>query len=186
MKNLAACTTLLISGLLLVHNSYAQDINDKALAINLTSNNSERFNSSLNENAATPLLKKDDVVINMDMIQSFHRCYDKIQPFSMVEYFKGDGSEISVKYMAYMRVRFDNSAETSENFQNALNTEIKKINSEIKNNKTFTASVAYSECQVKEPPVELARSEQSEVSKQKPVYSDKEKSKKVKWNNIKS
>jgi len=186
MKTTITFATLIISGLFLSISVYCQDLSSKVYAMNLVSARTESSNISLNESTVSPVIQKDDVVINMEMIESYRRYYNKIQPFSIVDYFKGNGSEISVKYMAYMRVRYNNASETAENFQKALDTEIEKINSEMKNNKTFNASVAYSEEKITEQPKELAKDEKSEGSKEQTISSGKDKSKIVKWTKIKS
>jgi hypothetical protein len=122
----------------------------------------------------------------MAMIESFRKCYNKIQPFSLVDYFRGNGSEISVKYMAYMRVRFNNTSETSENFEKDLNTEIENINAGMISNKTFNSTVAYSDYKPADQTKANSLDEKTSDSKNQTINTDKEKSKNVKWTHIKS
>ncbi len=163
-----------------------QDINDRTYTMNLTAAKAEKNFNSINETESTPVVKKEDVVVNMAMIESFRKFYDKIQPFSLTDFFRGEPAEISVKYMAYMKVRLNNSSETSANFEKALNIEIEKINSDMIENKTFNASVAYSEPKAAEQHALSAKNEKPSDLKEKTVNTGKDKSKNVKWTHIKS
>lgn len=106
------------------------DIADKDLEDNA---NDEKIRTS----AAT----KEDVVINIDMIESFRRCYDKIEPFSLTDFFKGDPQSVSVKYLAYMRARL-----RPENIEVALASELKTVQTVLSQKILVNiASITYTE-----------------------------------------
>ncbi len=88
--------------------------------------------------------------------------------------------------MAYMRVRFNNTSETSENFEKDLNTEIENINAGMISNKTFNSTVAYSDYKPADQTKANSLDEKTSDSKNQTINTDKEKSKNVKWTHIKS
>jgi hypothetical protein len=72
---------------------------------------------------------KVDVVINMEMIESFRRCYDKIEVVDWASLLSGvTADEAGILYMAYCRMQTLNDA---GNDTKALLAEKDKIKSEI-------------------------------------------------------
>ena len=104
--------------------------------------------SNLNTDVATsvnnPTSKvdaKEDVVINMAMIESFRRYYNKIEPFSLTDFIGTDPNEMSIKYMAYMRARLH-----PESLKEALATELNSVNASLKEKNNINMSnLAYNE-----------------------------------------
>ncbi len=183
MKTLIVSATLTISGLLFLQLCNCQDTNEKTVALNILTDKVDQINQTINEDGPLQVQKKEDVVINMEMIESFRRCYDKIQPFSFADYFRGDPTEISVKYMAYIRVR-QNS--TPDNLDQALKIEIEKINNELNGSRKFNTMIAYAEDKVSEPSKTLVQTSPAPTTKEQNSATKKDNSKIVKWTHIKS
>jgi hypothetical protein len=81
-----------------------------------------------------------DIVINMAMIESFRRCYDKIEVISWGDMFRslaGDDAEIT--WMAYERMAFIPSADSISNTSLAMEKE--KIRTAIENNQPLKKSI---------------------------------------------
>ena len=86
-----------------------------------------------------------DIVINMEMINSFRRCYNKIQPFSLGDYFRDNYSDYN-KYIALKNLMVNNIPITTE----TLNVEIEKI--KLSNNKPLNTNISYTEKKPTEEP----------------------------------
>jgi hypothetical protein len=183
MKTLATLAIFTISGLFSMQICQSQDLNDRSYAVNLNTAKAENNYNTSSDNEIKPTLNKDDVVINMEMIESFRRCYDKIQPFSFSDFFRGDPSEISIKYMAFMRIRAKN---VTENLDQAINAEIEIIKSELNNKPKFNTMVAYSEDKVTEQSKQVVQEQPSSDTKDQNLNPGKGSSSTVKWVHKKS
>jgi hypothetical protein len=72
-----------------------------------------------------------DIVINMEMINSYRRCYDKIEVVDWASLFKGaSADELGMIYMAYLRLQTMDDANSDTK---TLIAEKEKIKSEIAN-----------------------------------------------------
>ena len=182
MKTLLNLTTLSIITLIAVYPCFSQDQPEKLLANNLATINNESQYASENDNKVKSEPRKDDVVINMAMIESFRRCYNKIQPFSFADYFRGDASDISLKYTAYMRLRYKN---VKDSLNAALTSEMESLKTEMANNTKLTTTIAFAEEKVKDQPNSLASSDQTFVSNDKASKTGNDKSKNLKWTKVK-
>ena len=97
-----------------------------------------------------------DIVINMEMIESFRRCYDKMEVVDWASLFRGSSSEdLSAVYLAYKRMRtredIDISTETLVSEVDKIKQEIRVDNSiKLGNNDSrnvLTSAVIDSKCQ---------------------------------------
>ena len=127
---------------------------------------------------------KDDVVINMAMIESFRRCYNKIEPFSLTDFLAGDANEVSTKYMAYMRARLH-----PESIDVALASEMKTVQNALKQkNNVNVTDIAYNEkttAQMENLPIQ-EEVKTTSVSARNNNYKSVKKVNGVKWIEIKS
>lgn len=183
MKTLATIATFTISGLFTIQICHCQNLNDRTYAMNFNTAKAVNNYNTTSDNEIKPALNKGDVVINMEMIESFRRCYDKIQPFSFSDFFRGDPSDISIKYMAFMRVRAKN---LTGNLDQATNTEIENIKAEMNNKPKFNTMLAYSEDKVTEQPKQVVKEQPTLNSKDQTLNPAKVNSTTVKWIHVKS
>ena len=182
MNTTLATAIFTLSGMLIEQSILSQQISDNTVAMNFPAATESSVSLSVNEMEVKETPTKPDVVVNMEMIESFRRCYNKIQPFSFADYFRGDPAEISVKYMAFMRVRLNGS----ENFQaSSLSDEMEKIKSEMKMQVKFNTMIAFSEDKPVEQPNTKPQDQQANDQKAQTQTSEKSKTKSLKWTRIK-
>jgi len=82
------------------------------------------------ESAINP--SNHDIVINMEMIESFRRCYDKIEVVDWAGMFKDASTDdLGTIYLAYRRMQ--KNSEENINTKN-LTVEVEKVKSEIASN----------------------------------------------------
>lgn len=188
MKTILTFSTMIIAGLLVTQGANCQDSQNQTLAYNTTTTNVESSGTANYKPEAKAAPTKDDVVVNMAMIESFRRCYDKIQPFSFADYFRGDGSEISAKYMALMRARYNTSQS-----ENIVSTELEGVKSDLQKKSKFNSQIAFYEDskaqQLFESKMENLLVAKTQETKNESIPSNnsgKDKPKSVKWKKLKN
>jgi hypothetical protein len=92
-----------------------------------------------NKSALFAKVSNSDVIVNKAMIASYQRMYDKIEVFMWKDIWASGENDFSNKYLAYLRIRLNNS---SDKLEDRLNVEISAMKTNIPDT-TNLALLAY-------------------------------------------